>query len=104
MNKEERARQFAPFESLKGLREALMQREKELLKVEHHDITEEISLYVKTKLDEINKRDKVEITFYEDGFYITKSGTVRFKNYPDQKIIVDKKAINFVDILKLEKL
>lgn len=41
MTREERARQFAPFDALKGLQEALRDREERHSRVERHDISDE---------------------------------------------------------------
>lgn len=41
MTREERAKQFSPFDAMKGLREALREREEQHTRVERHEISEE---------------------------------------------------------------
>ena len=41
MTQAERAKQFAPFDAMKGLQEALRDREERHARVERHDISEE---------------------------------------------------------------
>ncbi len=101
MDKENRARQFMPFDALKGFREALGQKEKDLLKVERHETTREHALYLEAKLSKIRKGNKIKITYYDNGFYLTKIGLVSLVDYVNSKIIINKNVISFNDILKI---
>ena len=44
MTRAERAKQFAPFDAMKGLNEALRDREERHMRVDKHEISEEASM------------------------------------------------------------
>ena len=50
MNRQDRAKQFAPFDALNGLREALAKKEYDLGKVERGDHSEELDSEISEKL------------------------------------------------------
>ena len=50
MNRQDRAKQFAPFDALNGLREALAKKEYDLGKVERGEHSEELDSEISDKL------------------------------------------------------
>jgi len=97
----ERAKQFQPFDALKGLQDAL--REKEIEKVEKKELTEESLKILSDKLMEIEINDIVKIKYYTNKQYKEIEGQVRKINVINKKIILDELTINFSDILEIER-
>lgn len=96
-----RAKQFLPFDALKGLKEAL--REKEIEFEEKRELSEE-SL---TELDDIFNRieigNNVIIKYYKNRRYIETIGVVTKIDSIKKKIQVNKdNNINISDIVKLD--
>lgn len=64
MPREQRAKQFLPFDSMKGLKEALALREEIHSHVEKHGISEEQQAEINMTLCKVEKGCKVFISFY----------------------------------------
>lgn len=101
VSRSERARQFLPFDALKGLQEAL--REKEIELEERKELSEEIMEELSDKLQMIEKEDNVKITYYHKQRYWTVQGKVISKNPIQKKLILENDIkINFIDIINIE--
>ena len=103
MPRGDRARQFAPFEALKGLQQALRLKEYEHDRIEKGDITEEKIEEISKTLNDLEKGDDVEVTYFCDGYYKTLKGKSKVDVY-EQKVIVDGIIIPFDDITDLIKI
>lgn len=64
MMREQRAKQFMPFDAMKGLSEALRDREERHSRVQKHGIGEEDQERISEVLCRIEKGSKVFISFY----------------------------------------
>ena len=100
VNRVSRAKQFLPFDALKGFQEAL--REKEVEYEEKKDLSEEIL----TELDEcFNKLEKgsiVKIKYYKNRKYNEVNVKVTNINYVRKKIqINNEENINISDIVEI---
>lgn len=95
-----RAKQFMPFAALKGLPEALEQKEK--IVVPRPVFSEEHMEELDYKMHQIVRGMVVSVTYYEDEECLKKTGMVA-KLSPDNRIlqIVDRK-ISFDSILDIE--
>ena len=69
-----RAKQFLPFDSLKGLQEAL--REKEIEQEEQIELSEEKLTELNNIFNKIEIGSKVKIKFYKNNKYIEIKGTI----------------------------
>ena len=76
MDRSERAKQFAPFDALRGLREALERKEREHERQEKRMRTEEETEALERVLPLLSRGKKVEALFYEGGFYLQARGVV----------------------------
>lgn len=76
MNRADRAKQFAPFDALRGLREALAKQEEEHERQEKRELSEEEQASIEQALVELTRGDDVEALCFEDGKYIKVVGTV----------------------------
>ena len=87
MNRLERAKQFLPFDAVKGLQEAL--REKEIEHEERIELAEESLEKLEEEFNKIEIGRKVKIKFYRDGKYVEIIGNVSKINNIKKKLEVD---------------
>ena len=76
MTQAERAKQFAPFDAMKGLQEALRDREERHARVERHDISEEDIERNSSVLAKLTKGARVTMDYYCAFHDITKEGRI----------------------------
>jgi len=104
MNRADRAKQFQPFDALKGLQEELRSREERRTRVVKKEISEEREEQISAELAKIYKRSDVEITFYRGGHYYSLEGTVLEKNDVYKYLLVGQERIYYTDIYELKLL
>jgi len=99
-NKElDRAKIFLPFDALKGLREAL--KEKERVLVDRKILSIEEKEKISKKLMQIVKGMIIKVVYFENNEYIELEGIVSKIDFIYKKIIIVKKEIYFTDIFKI---
>lgn len=99
-NKMARAKQFLPFDALKGLQEAL--REKEIEYEERKELSEETLDELDNIFNRIEKGSYVIITFYKNRVYKKICGKVSNIDYNKKKIQINKNEnINISDIINI---
>ena len=99
-NRVARAKQFLPFDALKGLQEAL--REKEIEYEEKKDLSEDTLNELNNKFNQIDNGSFVKITFYKNGKYREIKGRVTNIDYIKKKIQINKEYnINICDIVSI---
>ena len=79
MSKAERAKQFMPFDALKGLNQALRLKEYEHEKTIKGDLSEEKILEISSTLLELKNKDEVECFYFDDGYEKTIKGKVKLE-------------------------
>ena len=95
-----RAKQFLPFDALKGLQEAL--REKEQEQEEKIELSEESLLELNNSFNKIEIGSKVKIKFYKNNKYVEISGTITNIDYIKKKIQIENfQNINITDIVSI---
>ena len=95
-----RAKQFLPFDALKGLQEAL--REKEQEQEEKIELSEESLLELNNSFNKIEIGSKVKIKFYKNNKYIEIMGIITDIDYIKKKILVNEEQyINISDIINI---
>jgi hypothetical protein len=100
VNKVARAKQFLTFDALKGLQEAL--REKEIEYEEKKDLSEDTLNDLNNKFNQIDNGSFVKITFYKNGKYSEIKGRVTNIDYIKKKIQINKEYnINICDIVNI---
>ncbi len=104
MNREDRAKQFAPFEALTGLREALREKEIKHDRENRKEITEEKTLSITKVILSLEKGDKVKIDCFESGYYITVIDKINKIDLINKFIVVGEGKVFFDDIYEIEKL
>ena len=97
MSANDRARQFLPFDALKGLREALRLKEYEHERIAKRDIDEDRIKKISNILASIVKGDYVVVTYYSDGHYLKCEGPVKV-DYNKYLLKINEKIVRFDDI------
>lgn len=101
MSRQDRAKQFAPFDALKGLHDALRLKEYQHERVLKGDISEETANEISKTLLNIENSDRVKITFFTDGHEFTDTGFANI-NFEEQTIKLGDKVIQFDWLRKIE--
>lgn len=101
MPRQDRAKQFAPFDALKGLHEALKMKEYEHERVIKGDLSEEEILQLSKTITSLNKDDTVKVEYFFDGHYIALIGKAKAE-IEMRRLVINKKIIDFDDIKSIE--
>lgn len=101
ISKNDRAKQFLPFDALTGFREAL--KEKEKVFEERIELTEEMGNEISNIINRIEKDSVIIVRYYYQGKYIEIKGIVETLDRIKKKIILQNDiVINIEDIVKIE--
>ena len=101
MPQSQRAKQFAPFDALKGLKDALRLKEYEHDRIEKGDLSEEKILELSNILQNINKEQFYFVQYFCDGYKKEITGKIKLE-LENNTIIVDGTKINLDDILDIK--
>ena len=74
MSRSDRAKQFAPFDALKGLHEAIKLKEFEHEMIAKNEMSEDEIKIISNELSQIEKGDKVKVKFFRDGHIVDLEG------------------------------
>ena len=99
MSTADRAKQFAPFSALKGLDEALCQKERVF--VEKPEFSDEAAEELSQKLAQICVGMRVNVVYYSDGECISAEGLVTGIDKTFKKLTVVKTEINMDEIVSI---
>lgn len=88
----ERAAQFAPFDSLKGLHEALRAKEAELERTDKKEVPEDRAKEISAILSEIKKGDETETVYYRKDKYLTATGKTAVDFYEGVITVTDSRG------------
>ena len=100
MSLNDRARQFLPFEALKGLKDALRLKEYEFDRISKNDLSEDMINKISTTLMNAQKNDIYEIKYFDDGSYKYIKGTIKI-NTINHFILINDIKISFNDIFDI---
>lgn len=89
----ERARQFVPFDALKGLRDAIKLKEYEHDQIEKGILSEDQIYEISNILLNIDDNSVVAIEFYEDGYYLNEQGQAKLDTINNIIIINGRKIL-----------
>lgn len=96
MAQSDRAKQFMPFDALKGFREAL--REKERIMVPKRDLSEEQKEELNLKLCQVKKNDRIVVEYFQNGEYVRARGRVTRLDIIGKILTVADTEVSFSDI------
>ena len=102
MMREERAKQFAPFDAMKGLQEALREREERHSRVERHDISEEQMARNSEVFAALQKGDRVRLDCYRAFHDVSLSGRVSEIDLVFRFLKLGEEKIPFRDVYGIE--
>ena len=103
MTNKERAKQFLPFDAMKGLTEELRIREEHHTRVPRAELSETQTQEVNRVLTELTPGDRAEITYYQGGHYHTEQLTFVKNDLYRRILVTEQTEIPFVDIFSVEK-
>lgn len=103
ISRADRARQFLPFDALKGLNEAL--RSKEIEYKDRKDLSEEEEEKISNILLSLESGNNIRVKYYYKRQYILLKGIIK-KIDPIKKqiLFIDENIIQFNDIIEIEKI
>ena len=87
----DRARQFLPFDALKGYKELI--KEQERIKVSKKELTDDDAVYLSKVLNSLKKGMMVEVIYFENDEYIKVTGMVSRIDLVNRYIFVVKKQL-----------
>lgn len=102
MTRENRAKQFMPFDAMKGLAEALRDREERHSRIPKHEISEEAQEHISQVLLRVEKGSKVFLEYYSNFHDVSKEGIVSVINRPLRFIRVDEEKVFFDDLYDIQ--
>ena len=97
-----RAAIFAPFDALKGLQEALKEREARILKEERIELSEEQQLKISETMHSLKKGMIIEVEFYFNGRYIKVQGKLTQVNGAFKTLTLGENKLAFGDIVGIK--
>jgi len=102
MTRAERAKQFAPFDAMKGLQEALRDREERHSRVERHEISEEMAEQNSRVILKLECGMRVEVFCYSEFHDVLKRGQITDIDITMKYLKLDNKRILFDDIYSIK--
>lgn len=102
MDNKDRAKQFAPFDALRGLREALRQKEIEHERKPRRELSEEQADELNAALGALSRGDRAEAVFFKDGFYISVTGEVQGIDAVRRVLLIEGGKISFSDLYSIK--
>ena len=107
MNREERAKQFLPFDALKGLREELKKREAAALRRDRRQLSDEEAEKISRHLLQLKRGQTAEVVFYDSSWYRNRRGEVLSVNTVTAMLTLsvegEKLSIAFEDLYRLRR-
>ena len=100
MDRENRAKQFMPFDALKGFREAL--EEKERIVVPKRELSEEQKEELDFNLRQIQKMAIITVEYFHDGEYVQITGVVSRIDETSKVLKIVNTKIALEDIVDLQ--
>lgn len=98
MTREERAKQFMPFDAMKGLAKALSDREERHSRVEKREILPEQAEENSRVLLSLEKYDRVQVTYYARFHERSRQGRIEKIDHVYRYLILGEEQIPFEDI------
>lgn len=102
MTRQQRAKQFAPFDAMKGLQEALRAREELHSRVEKHEISEEDALKLSMVLSRLRKGSTVKVSYYCAFHDVIKEGRITEFSSVFKYLKLDGEKIPFENLYKIK--
>lgn len=98
ITRKERAKQFMPFDAMKGLTEALRRQEEIFTRVEKHEVCEDQQIKLSDMLTKTQKGMKIWLSYYKAFHDVETQGIVSKIDHAYKYMIVGEEKILFNDI------
>lgn len=102
MNRTERAKQFMPFDALKGLQEELRIREERRTRIKKIELSEERMEEISVTLAKVNRNARISVEFYSNGHYLKVESEVKEIDTIYRFIKLGESKIYFDDIYSID--
>lgn len=102
MSREDRAKQFAPFDALTGLQRALAKKRRELGLIERFELSEDAAEALNEKLTGLRRGVTVSVRHYRRGEYIVTSGMLTELDELERCMKIDGETVMLDDVLDVE--
>ena len=101
MRREDRAKQFLPFDAMKGLAAAMRRQEEKLSQVQKRELGEEDAEAISASLSHLARGDKATATYYDGEQYRELTGVVTKFDEVKRTLTIGETAIAFDDLVTL---
>lgn len=101
MNRADRAKQFLPFDALRGLQDELRLRENLYARVEKKELSDEYKEKISAKLNKLELGIIADIVSYNHGHYIRTQGKVANIDIIAKFLIINDEKIRFDNLYKI---
>ncbi|MCQ2439487.1 MAG: YolD-like family protein [Oscillospiraceae bacterium] len=101
MTRQERAKQFMPFDAMKGLQEALRDREERHLRSERRELSEEQAAELNAALSRLRTGQRVRLSCYYGFHDAVLEGRVTRLRPEERMLRIDELPLHFEDIYSL---
>ena len=102
MTRGERAKIFAPFDAMKGLQEALLEREERHLRVARRELSEEAAERNSRVLLKLERGMEAEIRCYSAFHEVVRRGRVTEIDFTRRRLVLGEEAVCFEDLYSIE--
>ena len=102
MTRVQRAKQFLPFDAMKGLQEALRETEEHHARVEKREITEEARERNSAVFLRLKKGNRARALYYGHFHERTQEDIVSYINIPYKYFLLGEEKIFFEDVYEIE--
>lgn len=102
MERQNRAKQFIPFDAMKGLKEALAEKERKHSREKFHEIPEEQQIINSGIILNLKKGQNAEIYCFKNFYNIILKGEVTEVNFTFKYLSINNECIRFEDIYSIE--
>ncbi len=102
MNRQDRAKQFIPFDALKGLQEELRIREERRTRTSKRQLDDSVIAAISEVLSRITPGDKIRVVFYSHGHYLDLCAQVSEIDPVYRNLKIGNEKIHFSDIMKIK--
>lgn len=102
MIRQQRAKQFQPFDAMKGLSQALRDREERHCRELKRELSEETIAKIQETLFKVKEGVRVRVEYYKEFHSTVKRGVISKINKTYKYIILDEEKIFFNDIYDIQ--
>lgn len=102
MERQNRAKQFIPFDAMKGLKEALAEKEKKHNREKFHEIPEDRQIINSGIILNLKKGQNAEIYCFKNFHNIILKGEVTEVNFTFKYLSINNESIRFEEIYSIE--